>query len=68
MKLGNYLHSRRESAASFARRSGLQLRVVQRLANKPKVGCNIRTAHAIVKASAKEPAPGGYVVRYEDLG
>ena len=65
MKLRDYLDSRGESEAAFARRAGLAQRTVNRVANGG--GTSVEIAAEIVRASRAEPDGTGGTVRFEDL-
>jgi hypothetical protein len=65
MRLSDYLKARRERGVAFALRADLPQRTVADVVQGG--GCHISTAHKIVEASRREPAPDGGTVTYEDL-
>ena len=65
MKLSKYLEQRSESQNAFARRAEIPQKTVNRVCNGE--GCSATTALAIIRASHREPTPGGGTVSLEDL-
>jgi predicted transcriptional regulator len=65
MRLPEYLESRGESQAAFARRTGIPQSTVNLICNGK--GTRVDTAIRIIQATRDEPAPDGGTVRIEDL-
>ena len=66
MKLSIYLESRGESQSSFAKRSRVAQRVVNRIC-RGEASCTAPTALQIIQASLAEPGPNGETVSLEGL-
>lgn len=66
MRLDEYLFRRKETASSFAARSGVLRPTILAIKNG-HTRCRIDHAQAIVRASEAQPGPKGETVTYDDL-
>lgn len=65
MRLSEYIQAVDGAEAAFARRAGIPQTTIHRICKGG--GCNIETAHEIVRATHARPTPSGGVVTFEEL-
>lgn len=65
MRLAEYLEAVNETQVAFAARSGVPHRTIHRICQG--VGCSLRTAKLIVRATHARPTPSGGFVTHDEL-